>query len=196
MIRSKTEYLFYLEADRVALNLHRKRPKLFGDEIWKFQRLLRTVEFYENCRASLFWRPLLIYYSVLFRLYGLLLGYTIPQHVFGPGLAIANVGTIVVNSCVRAGKNCRLHVCVNIGSRAGTDTEAPIFGDNVCIGPGAVLFGKISIADNITIGANAVVTRSFTERGILIAGAPARKIDCGVSLPEQPVDQIPCDRPR
>lgn len=196
MIRSKTEYLFYLEADRVALNLHRKRPKLFGDEIWKFQRLLRTVEFYENCRASLFWRPLLIYYSVLFRLYGLLLGYTIPQHVFGPGLAIANVGTIVVNSCVRAGKNCRLHVCVNIGSRAGTDTEAPIFGDNVCIGPGAVLFGKISIADNITIGANAVVTRSFTEGGILIAGAPARKIDCGVSLPEQPAAQIPCGKPQ
>lgn len=194
MIRSKADYLLYLEADRVALNLHRKRPKLFGDEIWKFQRLLRTVEFYENCRASLFWRPLLIYYSVMFRLYGLLLGYTIPQHVFGPGLAIANVGTIVVNSCVRAGENCRLNVCVNIGSRAGTDTEAPIFGDNVCIGPGAVLFGKISIADGITVGANAVVTRSFTEKGILIAGAPARKIDRKSSPPAGSVAQIPCDR--
>jgi len=66
---------------------------------------------------------------------------------------------------------------VNIGSRAGTDTEAPIIGNSVCIGPGAVLFGQISIADNIMIGANAVVTRSFTEEGILIAGAPARKID-------------------
>jgi len=106
-IRSKPEYLFYLEADRVSLKLHRKRPKLFGDEIWKFQRLLRTVEFYENCRTSLFWRPLLVYYSIIFRLYGLLLGYTIPQHVFGPGLAIANRGTIVVNSCARVGENVR-----------------------------------------------------------------------------------------
>ncbi|ACL15957.1 LbetaH domain-containing protein [Methanosphaerula palustris] len=183
MIRSKDEYLFYLEADRVALNRQRKRPKLFGDEIWRFQRLLRTVEFYENCRTSLFWKPFLVYYSIMFRLFGLLLGYTIPQHVFGPGLAITSVGTIVVNSCVRVGENCRLHVCVNIGSRAGTDTEAPQIGNNVCIGPGAVLFGQISIADNITIGANAVVTRSFTEEGILIAGAPAKKIECNGSVP-------------
>lgn len=193
MIRSKTEYLFYLEADRVALNRQRKRPKIFGDEIWKFQRLLRTVEFYENCRESLFWKPFLIYYSVVFRLYGLLLGYTIPQHVFGPGLAIASVGTIVVNSCVRVGKNCRLNVCVNIGSRAGTDTEAPMIGNNVCIGPGVVLFGQISIADNIIIGANAVVTRSFTEEGIFIAGAPARKVDRSGSAPESFMAQVPCE---
>lgn len=195
MIRSKTEYLFYLEADRVALNRQRTRPKLFGDEIWKFQRLLRTVEFYENCRTSLFWKPFLIYHSIIFRLYGLLLGYTIPQHVFGPGLAIASVGTIVVNSCVQAGENCRLHVCVNIGSRAGTDTEVPMIGNNVCIGPGAVLFGQISIADNITIGANAVVTRSFTEEGILIAGAPARKIDRRGSAPEPVATQISSESP-
>ena len=34
----------------------------------------------------------------------------------------------------------------------------------------------MTIADNITIGVNAVVTKSFTEPGIVIAGAPARKI--------------------
>ena len=49
-------------------------------------------------------------------------------------------------------------------------------GDNVYIGPGAMLFGPIRIADDIAIGANAVVNRSFLEPGITIAGAPAMKI--------------------
>lgn len=175
-IQSKEDYLRYLEADRRALNRATARPRLFGDEIWKFERLLRKVEYYENCRRVWYHYPALVYLSVKFRLYSLLLGFTIPQHVFGPGLSIANRGTIVVNSCARVGANCRLHICVNIGSRAGTDTEAPIIGDNVYIGPGVVMFGRITIADNIAIGANSVVTKSFSEPDITIVGAPARKI--------------------
>lgn len=41
--------------------------------------------------------------------------------------------------------------------------KAPKIGDNVYIGPGAVLFGDIEIADNCWIGANAVVNKSFLE---------------------------------
>ncbi|WP_440949384.1 serine acetyltransferase [Methanosphaerula subterraneus] len=175
-IQSKEDYLRYLEADRRALNRSATRPRLFGDEVWKFERLLRRVEYYENCKRAWYHYPALLYLSVKFRLYSLLLGFTIPQHVFGPGLSIANRGTIVVNSCARVGANCRLHICVNIGSRAGTNTEAPIIGDNVYIGPGVVMFGRITIADNIAIGANSVVTKSFSEPDITIVGAPARKI--------------------
>ena len=51
-----------------------------------------------------------------------------------------------------------------------------MIGDNVYIGPGAMLFGPIRIADEIAIGANSVVNRSFEEPGITIAGAPARKV--------------------
>ena len=53
---------------------------------------------------------------------------------------------------------------------------SPILGDNVYIGPGAKLFGKITIADNISIGANAVVTKSFEQENISIAGVPAKII--------------------
>jgi serine O-acetyltransferase len=181
-IQSKEDYFRYLEADRRALNKPATRPKFFGDEVWKFERLLRRVEYYENCKRAWYNSPARVYLSVKFRLYSLLLGFTIPQHVFGPGLSIANRGTIVVNSCARVGANCRLHICVNIGSRAGTNTEAPIIGDNVYIGPGVVMFGLITIADNIAIGANSVVTKSFSEPDITIVGAPARKIsDIGTS---------------
>lgn len=42
------------------------------------------------------------------------------------------------------------------------------------IGPGAILFGDITIADNVSIGANATVNRSFTEPNVVIAGTPAK----------------------
>ena len=44
------------------------------------------------------------------------------------------------------------------------------------IGVGVVIIGDVEIADNIVIGANAVVNKSFSEPGITIAGVPARKI--------------------
>jgi serine O-acetyltransferase len=52
-----------------------------------------------------------------------------------------------------------------------------VLGNNIYIGPGAKIFGKIRLADGIAIGANAVVNRSFDEPGITIAGVPARQIN-------------------
>jgi len=104
------------------------------------------------------------------------LGFTIPLNVFGPGLCIAHRGTIVVNKDTRVGENCRIHACTNIGSNRG-GVSAPQIGNNVYIGPGAKIFGDIRIADNIAIGANSVVNKSFYEKGISVAGVPAKKIN-------------------
>ena len=38
MIKSAEDYNMYQEMDRIALGIDRKKPKLIGDEIWKFQR--------------------------------------------------------------------------------------------------------------------------------------------------------------
>ena len=54
--------------------------------------------------------------------------------------------------------------------------DAPIIGNNVEVGFGAVIIGKVKIADGIKIGANSVVTKSFLEPNIKIAGVPAKKI--------------------
>ena len=45
------------------------------------------------------------------------------------GLSIAHVGTIVINGGACIGKNLRIHVCTNIGTKAGTSVLAPIIGD-------------------------------------------------------------------
>lgn len=52
----------------------------------------------------------------------------------------------------------------------------PVIGDNVYMCTGAKVVGDVTIADNIIIGANAVVNRTFNEPGITIAGVPAKKI--------------------
>ena len=54
--------------------------------------------------------------------------------------------------------------------------SVPIIGDNVWIGPGAKLFGKITVGDNTMIGANAVVCKSFSSGNCRIAGNPAKII--------------------
>lgn len=176
MISSFREYKYYIEADRIALNMQYKKPKLFGDEIWKFQRLLRKLEYVKNCKKYLFWRVIGFLLYRYFDWLSVRLGFTIPLNVFGPGLSIAHRGTIVVNDLVKVGANCRIHTCVNIGTAAGLENRIPTIGDNVYIGPGVKIFGNIVIADNIAIGANSVVNKSFLVPNISIAGAPAREI--------------------
>ncbi len=65
---------------------------------------------------------------------------------------------------------------VYCSQKAGNPDQTPKIGNNVFIGPGAKIFGEITIADHIAIGANAVVNKSFTESGITVAGIPARKV--------------------
>ncbi len=177
IIKSKRDYDLYLEADKLALGKNYKKPKLIGDDIWKFQRLLRKAEYYHNCKKSFIHKFYLKYIFFRFHLMSIHLGYSIPINVFGPGLCIAHVGTIVVNKDARVGENCRIHVCTNIGSGRGDVFSAPKIGNDVYVGPGAKIFGGIVIADNIAIGANSVVNKSFYEKGISIAGVPAKKIN-------------------
>jgi len=67
-------------------------------------------------------------------------------------------------------------VGVNIGTIPGSLDSAPIIGDNIYIGPGAKLYGKITIPNGCVIGANSVVNKSFEEENVCIAGVPAKII--------------------
>ena len=187
IIRSKSDYKPYLKADEIARcvpehGLRRLRVLLF-DDILKFQRLLRKAEYYTNCGNNLFFKLYSLWLRFRLVRCGGGLGYSIPINVIGPGLCLVHRGTIVISPRAKIGKNFRCHVCVNIGMSHG---GAPTIGDNVYIGPGAVLFDPIVIADNIAIGANSVVNKSFTTPGISIAGVPAKKISDNGSAPMMP----------
>ena len=59
-----------------------------------------------------------------------------------------------------------------IGLAHVDDPCAPVIGNNVDIGAGAKLIGRITIGDNVIIGANAVVTKSVPPNSIA-SGIPA-----------------------
>ena len=49
-------------------------------------------------------------------------------------------------------------------------------GDNCFIGANSTLMYGVTLADNIIVAAGSVVTKSFSESGIIIGGNPARQI--------------------
>jgi len=179
MITSKKEYKEFLLEDRKALNrVGRKFPLTLLDWPLRYEIVLRRAEYYTNCKKSLLYRPLVLFFQLRHRIMGNKCGYSIPLNTCGKGLNLAHVGTVIINADARIGDYCRIHADVNIGTEAGAEVKnkAPQIGNNVYIGPGAKLFGGITIADKIAIGANAVVNKSFDTASITIAGVPAVKI--------------------
>ena len=176
MIDCKETYIKYREQDRIALGRKQdKHPHLFADEIWKFEILLRKVEYYSNCKRDFMSQIINKYYKLRFHRLSVKLGFTIPINVFGEGLSIPHYGTIVVHGNARVGRNCRLQEGVTIGATNGSH-EAATIGDNCYFGSGAKVIGAVTIADDVAVGAGAVVTKDITEPGTTWAGIPARKI--------------------
>lgn len=180
MIRSRADLRHYLSLDKRVYGITRRWPSVHGDWHWKFLIALRNHEYYANKpRKGLLSSLMRIFWSVIHSHYGVKMGWEIPINTFGPGLKINHYGLIIVHPNARIGAFCDIHQGVNIGQN-GTEPDAvPTIGENVWIGPGAKLFGKITIGDRCAIGANAVVNKSFTEQGITIAGILARKINDG-----------------
>lgn len=179
MILTKQDLRYYLNQDRKALSkpLYTGRQRIkeffFPDEIWKFERLLRHTEYYYNTQNnSIFNKAGYYLYRIRLHRQSVSLGISIPLNVCESGLSIAHFGSIVISTNAHIGKNCHIHTGVNIGASAG-HAEAPTIGDNVYIGPGAILFGDISIANNVTIGANSTVNKSCEEERAVLAGSPA-----------------------
>ena len=180
MITTKKELYGYIKADQ-RVTFKSKIKALFIPAIWKFEKKMRVLEYYSNCRHDLFGRLMFMVKKLSYDRYSMKLGFSIPINVFGPGLCIVHSGTIVINENTKIGENARIHVDVNIGNSSpfGTDwvsDNVPIIGNNVYIGPGAKLFGKIKIGNDVAIGANAVVTKDVIDHAT-VAGVPARVIN-------------------
>ena len=52
MINSKADLNKYLEMDKKALQRKENKPRLFGDDIWKYEIALRKHEYYVTCKTS------------------------------------------------------------------------------------------------------------------------------------------------
>lgn len=79
----------------------------------------------------------------------------------------------------KAGCNFTVHHGVTIGKGRPSDVDEsivdPIFGDNVEVMSGAIVFGGIIIGDNVTIGAGSVVNKNVPDNCVVV-GNPMRII--------------------
>lgn len=182
-IKSKQDYKDFLRQDYILTGINdRGFIYKLKDRRFKFYKSLRLTEYYNNCRKDLIGNIIAKFLRLRHEFLCNKYNWTIPINVFGSGLTIVHVGTIVVSPHAKVGKNCRLHVCTNIGKAyAKGEAGAPVIGDNVYIGPGAKIFGPIELGDNVAIGANSVVNSSFAEGNYTIAGVPANRISQNTS---------------
>lgn len=177
MIKNKIDYYFYKEADRIIAGREKEtltvriKLLLMPDHIGRFLKILRKVEYYQNCSAGIWGKLKTNYYKYKFYKISLKLGFTIPPNVFGPGLFIPHYGTIVINKNANVGANCVLHTstCINV-------KEVVSLGDNVYISTGVIIAGNVKIEDNVTISANSFVNKNVEGTNILIGGTPAKVV--------------------
>ena len=109
------------------------------------------------------------FYVVLDLLVHALWGIEISRRAsIGGGLYLAHAGGIVVAAGTVIGTNCNLSHDVTIGLAGhGEKCGVPAIGDDVYIAPGAKLFGKIRVGDNVKIGANTVIHRDVPSNAVV-----------------------------
>jgi serine O-acetyltransferase len=88
----------------------------------------------------------------------------------GPGFYVGHFGGITISGLAIIGSNANISQNITIGvSGQGDKRGVPVIGDNVYIAPGARVFGKIHIGNNVKIGANAVIHKSIPDNSIAVA---------------------------
>lgn len=112
-------------------------------------------------------------YKILFKVVQVVTGIELPcEAEIGRNFVIDHFDGIVISGFARFGDNCRIRTGVVVGLSRVEDPCAPVIGNNVDIGAGAKLLGRIQIGDNVIVGANAVVL-SDVPSNCYAVGVPA-----------------------
>jgi serine O-acetyltransferase len=98
-----------------------------------------------------------------------------PRASIGEGLYIGHVGGVHISPQAMIGRNCDISHRVTIGMSAMGRQGAPELGDDVYIGPGATLIGKIKVGSRAKIAANTLVIDDVPD-GATVMGVPGRII--------------------
>ncbi len=82
-----------------------------------------------------------------------------PKAKIGPGFVISHGNGVVIGGYAQLGRNVTLNHQVTIGAPTPKRiTEMPIIEDNVFIGAGSIIVGKVRIGRESFIGAGVIVT--------------------------------------
>jgi serine O-acetyltransferase len=120
--------------------------------------------------------PFSFVYKLLFKFIQIITGVELPCEVsVGRRFRIDHFGGVIVSGDVIFGDDVVIRNGVTIGLRRTGERGSPKIGNRVDIGAGAKILGPITIGDDTTIGANAVVLEDVPPNSIAI-GIPAKAI--------------------
>ena len=182
MISSKEDLKRYLSQERKLYDIWDKKESFINTitsdvrlYTWKFIKAVRMCEYFKNTsKLSMFRSILYLFWRRRKNVIGRKLGIEAWENSIEEGLLIYHPGNIVINGNSKIGKNLKLHGNNCIGNNGKTQ-DCPVIGDNVELGVGAKIIGKVCICDNVLIGAGCVVVNDIVESGTYV-GIPAHKV--------------------
>ncbi|MCV6637309.1 serine O-acetyltransferase [Candidatus Albibeggiatoa sp. nov. NOAA] len=120
--------------------------------------------------------PFSFLYKVLFVFVQILTGVELPcEAKVGRRFKIEHFGGIIVSGDASFGDDVVIRNGVTVGLRHTGQRGSPVIGNRVDIGAGAKILGTITIGDDVSIGANAVVIKDVPPNSIAV-GIPAKII--------------------
>lgn len=172
------KFAFVLHSARLLPHYCVLRYKCHRKDVEALKYLEDTRYFTKNLDffGILYERP--EYISVLYsrlQFAGKILSFLGPKYPFKMSTKIIDGGLYIDHphythlNAEKIGKNFKTKHNVTIGNNKG---GIPTIGDNVFVGVGAVIVGKIKIGNNVQIGANAVVTKDVPDNAVIV-GNPA-----------------------
>ena len=170
MIRSRKDLEFYIRADYMMNRGYfkpylkqRMKNLVVHDHIMDFLVTMRKVDYYTNNGGGI----RLLVNKMRYRRLSLKLGFSIGPQVFGYGPVIPHYGTIVVGNKNRIGNYCVLHTSICI-SDSNKNIDNALYVSTV-----AKITETIDLGNNITVGANTLVDKTFKAGNVLLVEIPA-----------------------
>ena len=156
-----------------------KKPSIkdyiLHNEVWyifHYIKHLRYIEYYKDKSKLLF-----LWHFFRYKHLGFKLKITIYPGTIGSGFRIYHAGDFIhVGKNIKIGKNCTILPGVVFGNKTEKEDNSTVtVGDNCYFGLGAKILGSVKIGNNVTIGANAVVTKDIPDNAV-VGGIPAKII--------------------
>jgi serine O-acetyltransferase len=147
---------------------------LLEQGLWALLQYRIEFAVYHSSIPSVIKFPLRVFLTIWRKLIEITTGISLPCTAqIGAGLHLPHCGLRIVNARAVIGSDCCICHGVTIGvSGRGEMRGVPVIGDRVYFGVNAVVVGKISVGDDVLIGANSLVNRDVPSH-CTVLGVPA-----------------------
>lgn len=149
---------------------------LLEQGVWALLQYRISSGVYRSTLPAVVKLPALLLCVASHKLTEVVTGFSLPYRAnIYPGLYLGHYGPTLINAGAQVGAGCNISQGVSIGvSGQGAERGAPVIGDRVYVGAGAVVVGPITVGSGSVIAANSLVARDVSPATTVI-GVPARR---------------------